>query len=169
MVEESCLIILKPDAILKSLTGNVITALSEAKLRIIGTKVVSVKKELAEKNYEELGKKKPQIFESTLKYIMGEYHTPRVIAMIYRGEGAIKKVREIVGETNPEKAHPTSIRGRYGRVHSQTGIFENLIHASDSKENAEKEIKLWFNPDEIVEEIYPTKEEEREISVKVWK
>ena len=132
MKEEACLIIIKPDALLKSITGNIITALSETKLRIIGAKIISVNKELEEKHYEELKISKPDVFEHTLKYIMGEYHTPRVLTMIYYGEDAIKKVREIVGKTNQEEADATTIRGKYGRINSKTGVFENVIHASDS-------------------------------------
>ena len=168
MTNQSCLIILKPDALLKSLTGNIITALSETKLKIIGAKIVSVKKELAEEHYKELCQKKPEVFESTLKYIMGEYHTKRVLALIYYGEDTIKKVREIVGKTNPEDAHAISIRGKYGRINSKTGVFENVVHASDSPENSEKEIKLWFSPDEIVENIYPFKTKKAEVEIKVW-
>ena len=157
MKTQACLIIIKPDGLLKSLTGNIITALSETKLKIIGAKIVCVKKELAEQHYAELKEKKPKIFEATLKYIMGEFHTPRVLALIYFGEDAIKKVREIVGPTNPEEANPISIRGKYGRINSKTNVLENCIHASDSPKSAEKEIKLWFDPKEIVEDIYPTK------------
>ncbi len=169
MTNEACLILIKPDALLKSITGNIITALSETKLRIIGAKIVSVKKELAEKHYEELKSKRPDVFEHTLRYIMGEYHTPRVLAMIYYGDDSIKKVREIVGKTNPEEADATTIRGKYGRINSKTGVFENVIHASDSPKSAEKEIKLWFNPDEIVEDIYPSKTVKKEVQQKVWK
>jgi len=166
MEKQSCLILIKPDGLVKSLTGNIISSLSETKLKIIGAKIVSVKKELAEKHYSQLrenqikkhGEKKgKEIFEGTMKYIMGEFHTPRVLALIYHGDNAIEKIRCIVGKTNPEDADPVSIRGRYGRIHSKTGVFENCIHASDSPENAEKEIKLWFKPEEIVEDIYKTK------------
>lgn len=168
-MNQSCLIIVKPDGLLKSLTGNLITALSEAKLKIIGAKIVSVKKELAEQHYAELKEKKPKVFEGTLKYITGEYHTPRVLAMVYYGEDAIKKIREIVGKTNPEEADPASIRGRYGRINSKTGVFENCIHASDSEKNAEKEIKLWFDPEEIVKEIYQEDTEKIETEKRIWK
>ncbi len=85
MANEACLILVKPDGLLKSLTGNIITALSEAKLRILGAKIVSVKEELAEQHYAELKDKKPKIFAETLKYITGHYHTPRVLAMVYYG------------------------------------------------------------------------------------
>lgn len=168
MADQSCLIIIKPDGLLKSLTGNIITALSETKLRIIGAKIVSVKKELAEKHYAHLKESKPEVYEETLKYITGEYHTPRVLALIYYGENAIEKVRNIVGKTNPEEADAVTIRGKYGRIHSKTGVFENCIHASDSEENAEKEIKLWFSPEEIVENLYPTSSTKKETEVLEW-
>ncbi len=169
MTIQQCLVIIKPDGLVKSLTGNIITTLSETKLKIVAAKIVKVNRNLAEKHYSELKSKKPLIFEGTIEYITGKYHTDRVLALIYQGENAIEKIREIVGPTNPEEAHPTTIRGRYGRIHSKTGIFENVIHASDSPENAEKEIKLWFSPDELAETIYPTKKEKINIEKMVWK
>ena len=135
---EHTLIIIKPDGLVKSLTGNILTRLSEAKLRILGAKVVRVTRRLAKKHYAGL-KDKP-FFEDLIKYIMGEYHNcHRVLAMVYSGEDAISKIRDIVGSTNPEKANPVSIRGAYGRI-TTSGVFENVIHASDSREAAEKEI-----------------------------
>jgi nucleoside-diphosphate kinase len=74
-----------------------------------------------------------------------------------------------VGSTNPEEADPISIRGRYGRINSKTGVLENCIHASDSEENAEKEIKLWFKPEEIVVDLYPVKSIKKEVESKDWK
>jgi len=151
MMEERVLILIKPDGLIKSLTGNVISKLSETTLRIVGAKIVNVSKELAEQHYIHLKDTKPKIFEETLKYIMGEFHTNRVLALVYKGPNAIEKVRTIVGKTNPEDAEPTTIRGKYGRINSRTGVFENVVHASDSAENAEKEIKLWFDETEIVD------------------
>jgi len=78
------------------------------------------------------------------------------MAMVYWGEDAIRKVREIAGATNPEEASPTSIRGQYGRITTK-GVYENVIHASASEEEAEREIKLWFEPEEIIFDLYPTK------------
>jgi nucleoside-diphosphate kinase len=159
-MEERTLVLIKPDGLVKSLTGNIITTLSETKLKIVAAKIVKVKRELAEKHYTSLkeglikkfGKEKGNaIFESTLEYIQGKFHTDRVFALVYKGEDAIKKIRELAGETNPERASPTSIRGKYGRIHSETKVFENVIHCSDSVENAEREINLWFKKDEIVE------------------
>jgi nucleoside-diphosphate kinase len=150
MKKERTLVLIKPDGIVKSLVGNIITALSETKLKIVAAKVINVKRELAEKHYSELKMKRPDIFEGVLDYIMGKHHgTPRVIALVYEGENAINKVREICGETNPEKAHPTSLRGKYGRINSITGVMENVVHTSDSQESAAKEISLWFKEEEI--------------------
>ncbi len=149
-MEERVLILIKPDGLIKSLTGDVISKLSETTLKIVGAKIVNVSKELAEQHYAQLKEAKPKIFEETLKYIMGEFHTNRVLALVYKGNNAIEKVRTIVGKTNPEDAEPTTIRGKYGRINSKTGVFENVVHASDSTENAEKEIKLWFDETEIV-------------------
>jgi nucleoside-diphosphate kinase len=157
---ERTLVLIKPDGLVKSLTGNIITALSETQLKIVGAKVVKVSKEFAEKHYCELkeslkkkfGEKKGlQVFEEVLDYIQGKFHTNRVLALVYAGEGAVERVRKISGETNPEKALPTTIRGKYGRIHSETKVFENVIHCSDSVENANREIALWFKPEEVVE------------------
>jgi len=177
MVEQSCLVIIKPDGLVKSLTGNIIHALSETRLKIVAAKIVSVKKELAEKHYAELkanqikkhGEEKgTKIYESTIDYILGKFHTNRVLVLVYNGEDAIEKIRTIVGKTNPEDADPVSIRGRYGRINSKTGVLENCIHASDSPENAEKEIKLWFKPEEIVVDLYPVSTVKKQIEIKEW-
>jgi nucleoside-diphosphate kinase len=153
---EQTLIIIKPDGLVKSLTGNILTRLSETKLKIIGAKVLHVSDELARRHYRHLQDK--PFFDELVHYIIGDvHHTPRVMALVYQGEDAIHKVREIVGDTNPEKADPVSIRGAYGRI-TTSGVFENVVHASSSTEDAESEIKLWFRPDEVVGDIYPTKE-----------
>ena len=168
MAIQQSLVIIKPDGIVKSLTGNIITSLSETKLKIVGAKIVKVPKELAEDHYKELKVKKPQVFDSAIKYIMGGFHADRVLALVYHGEDAIEKIRKVCGSTNPEDADPISIRGRYGRINSKTGVFENVIHASDSEKNAEREIKLWFAPNELAEKIYPAKSEKKETDVLAW-
>ncbi len=156
MAVEQTLILIKPDGLIKSLTGNILSRLSEAKLIIVGAKMVRVSRKLAEEHYEHL-KDKP-FFNELIDYIMGQQHnTFRVAAFVYQGENAIKKIRDVVGDTDPEKANPVSIRGAYGRI-TTSGVYENVVHASSSPEDAEKEIKLWFKPEEIVEDIYPTKE-----------
>ena len=169
MTAQQCLVLIKPDGLVKSLTGNVITAFSETKLKIVGAKVVKAKKEILEKHYAHLKDKKPQIYEETINYMMGKYHTDRIFALVYQGDNAIEKVREVCGSTNPEDANPVTIRGKYGRINSKTHVFENAIHASDSPESAEREIKLWFSPMELTETIYPTKTENITSQLISWK
>ncbi len=153
---EQTLILIKPDGLVKSLTGNILSRLSEAKLVIIGAKVTQVSLELAQKHYEHL-KDKP-FFPELADYFMGKIHNcPRVFALVYQGENAILRIRDVVGATNPEEANPVTIRGAYGRI-TTAGVFENVVHASSSVGDAEKEIKLWFTPEEIVLPIYPTTE-----------
>jgi len=149
------LVLIKPDGLKKSLTGNILTRLSETKLEIIAAKIVRVSRELAEEHYKHL--KGQPFYEELIRYIQGELHQrKKVMAMIYWGEDAIRKVREIAGATNPEEASPTSIRGQYGRITTK-GLYENVLHASANEEEAEREIKLWFRPDEIIFDLYPTK------------
>jgi len=89
------------------------------------------------------------------------------MALVYHGKDAISKVRELAGSTNPEEADPTSIRGQYGRL-TTAGLFENVLHCSATEPEAENEIKLWFSPDELTDEIYPTKEVTPTQKKKVW-
>ena len=91
------------------------------------------------------------------------------MVMVYYGENAIEKVRDIAGATNPEEADSTSIRGSYGRITTK-GIYENAIHASADEAEAEREIKLWFEPDEIIYDVYPTEEVTvKDAKKRVWK
>jgi nucleoside-diphosphate kinase len=170
MAVQQVLVIIKPDGLVKSLTGNILSVLAETKLKIVGAKILKVSKELAEKQYHDLRERKgEEIFNNTVNYIIGKWHTDRCFALVYQGENAIAKVREIAGSTNPEKADPITIRGKYGRINSSTGVFENVIHASDSPQNAEKEIKLWFTPDELTETIYPVEKSKKAVERVVWK
>lgn len=164
---EQTLVLIKPDGLVKSLTGNILTRLSETKLEIVAAKIIRVSRSLAEEHYKHL-KNKP-FFDELIKYIRGEFHERRkVMAMVYWGEDALQKVREICGSTNPEEAEATSIRGAYGRITTK-GIYENVIHTSANREEAEREIKLWFEPGEIIVDLYPTKEMvEKQIKKKVW-
>ena len=156
MAEQATLVIIKPDGLQKSLTGNILTRLSETRLKIVAAKVMRVSRELAEKHYAHLAKK--PFFEELVRYITGELHGDnRVLALVYWGEGAIEKIHDLAGATNPEQAVPTTIRGQYGRILT-TGFFENVIHASSDPAEAEREIKLWFEPQDIVMDLYPARE-----------
>jgi len=155
-MNQAVLILIKPDGLKKSLTGNILTRLSETKLEIVAAKIVRVPRELAEEHYKHL-KDKP-FFNDIIKYIQGELHDrKKVLALVYWGKDAIKKCRELAGATNPEEAESTSIRGSYGRI-TTSGVYENVIHVSSDESEAQREIKLWFEPKEIIVELYPQKE-----------
>lgn len=162
---EQTLVLIKPDALKNSLTGYLLSQLAEfhSGLHFSGTKIVQVSRMLAEEHYAE--HKGKIFFPSLLEYIMGEIHYPeevwkrRVIAIVYQGENAVKKIREIAGPTNPHVARkdkPGCIRAlgtvvplmnEEGKVISER--MDNLIHASATNQEAEREIKLWFKPDDI--------------------
>ena len=165
-MNQAVLILIKPDGLKKSLTGNILTRLSETKLEIVAAKMVRVSKGLAEEHYKHL-KDKP-FFAEIIKYLQGELHDrKKVMALVYAGKDAITKCRELAGATNPEEAESTSIRGSYGRI-TTSGVYENVIHVSSNESEAEREIKLWFTPGEIIVELYPVKEETGTIKHKVW-
>lgn len=168
------LVLIKPDALKNSLTGYVLSQLSEfhTGLRFAGTKIVNVSRMLAEEHYAEHRGK--IFFPSLLDYIMGRIHYPdepwkhRVIAIVYQGPDAIKKGRDIAGPTNPHIAReekPGCIRAlgtvvplkdTEGNVIGER--MDNLIHASATDSEAEREIKLWFKPNDIppLMHAYPT-------------
>jgi len=167
MKDEATLILIKPDGLVKSLTGNILTRLSETKLEIVAAKMVRVSKKLAEEHYKHL--KNEPFFDDIIRYIMGELHKrKKVMALVYWGPEAISKVRQLAGATNPEQADATSIRGSYGRITTK-GLYENVMHCSANPPEAEQEIKLWFNPEEIIVDLYPSKEVvESSVKKRVW-
>ena len=164
-VAEQTLVLIKPDALLNSLTGYILSTLSEfhTGLRFAANKIVCVHKALAEEHYDE--HKGKAFYDSLLEYIMGCAHYPsapekrRVIALVLQGPEAIKKIRKIAGPTNPHVAretNPGTIRalGTVVPILDDNGNIisdriDNLIHASACLEDAEREIKLWFKPNDI--------------------
>ncbi len=165
-MNQAVLILIKPDGLKKSLTGNILTRLSETKLEIIAAKMVRVSKELAYEHYKHL-KDKP-FFNDLIKYLQGELHgRKKVMALVYWGPEATKKCRELAGATNPEEAESTSIRGSYGRI-TTSGVYENVIHVSSDAIEAEREIKLWFGPGEIIVDLYPIKSVEEKKKITIW-
>ena len=171
---EQTLVLIKPDALKNSLTGYVISHLSEyhTGLRFAGAKIVHVSTTLAEEHYAE-HRGKP-FFPSLINLITGITHYPnepwkqRVVAFVYQGPNAIKKIREIAGPTNPHQARelkPGCIRalGTVAPIVDPSGKqigerMDNLIHASANESDAEREIKLWFKPCDIppLMHAYPT-------------
>jgi nucleoside-diphosphate kinase len=161
------LILIKPDGLKKSLTGNILTRLSETKLEIVAAKMVRVSQALAEEHYQHL-KDKP-FFGEIVKYLQGDLHDrKKVMALVYWGNDAITKCRDLAGATNPEEAESTSIRGSYGRI-TTNGVYENVVHVSSNDSEAEREIKLWFTPNEIIVDLYATQNVvQKEFTSKVW-
>lgn len=171
---EQTLVLIKPDALKNSLTGYVLSMLSEVHsgLRFAGAKIVHVDRLLAEEYYAE-HQSKP-FYPSLLDYIMGLDHYPdepqkrRVIALVYQGPDAVQKMRDMVGPTNPLVARekkPGCVRALGALVpvkdaagHVVSERMDNLIHASATPPEAEREIKLWFRPNDIppLMRIYPT-------------
>lgn len=162
---DQTLVLIKPDALKNSLTGYVLSLLSEfhTGLRFAGAKIVYVSDLLAEEHYAEHRGK--VFFASLLEYIKGELHYPnepwkrRVIALVYQGSDAVQKIRDICGPTNPHVAReqkPGCIRALGALVPLKDGAgsvigerMDNLIHASAVPADAEREIKLWFIPADI--------------------
>jgi nucleoside-diphosphate kinase len=105
-------------------------------------------------------------FDELIHFLMGDlhHHQDKVLAMAFSGEDAVRKGREIAGATNPELADPHSLRGSMGRVTTK-GVFENVVHVSSDAKEGEREIKLWFPPEDIAGDIFPTAVSGRR---KVW-
>ena len=139
-MRERTLVLLKPDALHRRLAGEIISRFEKKGLKIVAMKMLWVSRELAEKHYE-VHKGKP-FYESLLDYIT----SGPIIAMVLEGESAIKVVRNLMGKTNGVEAAPGTIRGDYS-----VSIQNNLVHGSDSPESAEREISLFFKPQEILE------------------
>ena len=162
---EQTLVLIKPDALKSSLTGYVLSQLSEfhTGLRLAGAKVVHVNQMLAAEHYAEHRGK--FFYSSLIDYIMGRIHYAnepwkrRVIALVYQGPGATQKIRDICGPTDPHVARerrPGCVRAlgtvvllkdAEGNVLGER--MDNLIHASATDDEAEREIKLWFRPADI--------------------
>lgn len=148
MADQATLVIIKPDALKRGLMGAALTKLEPLKLDIIGVKVTAVSQALAEEHYQHI-RQKP-FFRETVDHLRGVLHgVPTVVAFVFYGPDAVERVRQVTGATNPEKAEPQTIRGALGRNLS-TGLMENVIHASSDPAEAEREIRLWFAPGELL-------------------
>lgn len=141
-------VLLKPDAVLRGLVGEIISRFEKKGMKIVAMKMVYIDEEHAGKHYEE-HKGKP-FFDTLVGYLT----SGPVVAMVIEGASAVEVVRKLVGPTEPASAPPGTIRGDYAhitfeRADSTGRPVTNLIHASDSEESAKREIELWFKPEEI--------------------
>jgi len=149
-MKQRTLILIKPDAIQKRITGIIIDRLENLGLDMKAARVAPVTDKLAREHYSNLAGK--PFLDGVVKYMMGEVNDvkpPHVYAFVFAGEDAVARVREMIGATDPAKALPYSLRGQFGAV--KNGAIQNCIHASGAPDEAEREIKLWFKPSEILE------------------
>ena len=136
---ERTLILLKPDATQRGLTGSIISRIEARGLKIIGMKLMQMTKELAHKHYE------AHVDKPFFDGLVGFITSGPIVAIILEGNNAVEIVRTTMGETDPSKANPGTIRGDLA-----IDIGQNLIHGSDSLESSQREIDLFFNPSEIL-------------------
>ena len=136
---ERTLVLIKPDGVQRGLIGEVIARLERRGLRLVGAKFMRVSQELAETHYA-IHKGKP-FYDGLIAYIT----SAPVMAMTWEGPNAIAAVRQTMGATRPTEAAPGSVRHDFGLE-----VGRNLTHASDSVENGQAEISLWFTDQELV-------------------
>lgn len=132
------MVMVKPDGVMRLLVGEVISRLEKKGLRLVGMKMLWLTREQAEEHYAEHAGK--PFFPSMVDFII----SAPVVAMVWEGPGAIRAVRDLMGATDPSQATPGSLRGSLA-LH----ITRNVVHASDSPQSAEREIGLYFSPQEI--------------------
>jgi nucleoside-diphosphate kinase len=133
MAEESSLLIVKPDAVRRGLTGEILRRVEAKGLRLAEMRSMRIDRDLAEEHYGE-HREKP-FFAELVEFIT----SGDVVVVRTTGERAISVLRILMGPTDPASAPPGTIRGDFGTV-----ITENLVHGSDSPESAERELKLFF-------------------------
>ncbi len=136
---ERTLVLVKPDGVQRGLIGEVVARLERRGLKMTGAKFLQVSRDLAEQHYA-IHKGKP-FYEGLVTYIT----SAPVMAMVWEGPAAVAGVRQTMGATRPTEAAPGTIRHDFALT-----IGRNLTHASDSPENGEKEVSLWFKPEELV-------------------
>ena len=139
MAVERTLILIKPDAVERSLAGEILSRIERRGFGVVAGKLLRVSRELGEEHYAE-HREKP-FFGELVAFIT----SAPTWALVVEGEGAIATMRKTIGATNPADAEPGSIRGDLA-----TSMPNNLVHGSDSSESAQREIALWFSDDELV-------------------
>ncbi|MEX1046907.1 MAG: nucleoside-diphosphate kinase [Actinomycetota bacterium] len=133
-MREQTLLIVKPDAVRRGLTDEIIRRVEDAGLTVEDKRTMRIDRELAEEHYGEHSDK--PFFEELVEFIT----SGDVVVAKLSGEQAVSVLRTLIGPTDPADAPPGTIRGDYGKV-----ITENLVHGSDSPESAERELKLFFD------------------------
>jgi len=137
---ERTFVMLKPDAVSRGLMGEIISRFERKGLKMVAARFMEITEDIAAEHYAEHLEK--PFYPKLLDFIT----SGPVLAMVWEGEDAIRVVRAIVGKTDPTEALPGTIRGDYGMIKTM-----NLIHASDSPESAEREIAIFFSPDQLID------------------
>lgn len=137
---EKTLVLVKPDGVQRGLIGTVIGRIESKGLKIAGLKLIHVSEELAKEHYGEHVAR--PFFGDLVSFITSS----PVVALAVEGDNAVSVVRTLMGGTNPQEADPGTIRGDFGMT-----IGMNLVHGSDSVESADRELNLFFKPDEILD------------------
>lgn len=175
---ERTLVLIKPDGVYRALIGKVLSTFEEAGLKVIGLKMVQPDEDMAAKHYiadeewmKSVGKKTKETYRekgqelkeseieigqrvrnNLLKYLT----SGPVAAIALEGNSAIFVVRKLIGATEPRKADPSSIRGRfaldsYDMGDTQNRAVRNIVHASEDEKTAKRELSLWFSDEDLVE------------------
>ena len=137
---ERTYLMIKPDGVQRGLIGEIISRFEKKGLKLVGLKMLKISRELAEKHYGEHAGK--PFFGPLVEYIT----SGPVVAMVVEGKDVIATAREMMGATNPLKAAPGTIRATYAM-----DLGRNIIHGSDSKASADREIGIFFLPGELVD------------------
>ncbi|MBP1765189.1 MAG: Nucleoside-diphosphate kinase [Firmicutes bacterium] len=138
MMQETTLVLLKPDAVQRKLSGEIIRRFEQRNLKVTGLKMLQLTEEQAEKHYaEHYGK---PFFSQLVEFIT----SGPLIAVAISGEGAVQVVRKMMGVTDPSSASPGTIRGDFALT-----MDKNIIHGSDGLESAARELRLFFDDDEL--------------------
>jgi len=157
---ETTFVGLKPDTVKRGLIGEIISIIEDAGFKIIGIKMVEADDDRLEQHYEEHIDK--DFYERLNEYMkQGPF-----VALAVEGVEAVENLRKMVGDTNPKDAHPATIRGRFSHMsfaHADgTGsLHKNIVHASATPEEAEEELGIWFDQDEIFDYSHAHEEEVR--------
>lgn len=136
---QTTFIFIKPDAVQRGLTGQILARFERKGLSFVGMKLVQVSEDLAKQHYAEHAEK--PFFPGLLKFVTSS----PVLACAIQGPNAVAVCRTLIGATNGQKADPGTIRGDFGMSGAN-----NMIHGSDSPESAQRELALWFTDDELV-------------------
>jgi len=148
---ERTFVAIKPDGVKRSLVGKIISRFEDVGLKVVAMKMLHVDTELAKQHYYDVGERHgDKVLDNLVQYIT----EGPVIAFVLEGVGVIPIVRKLVGSTYPDEAIPGTIRGDFSHIskayaNAKNFKVANLIHASANQEDADREIKLWFKPEEM--------------------